>query len=202
MKTYILYTTSTSGWYQEQADIFASEISKTKGRGEVNIVVKNIRIKDYPDLYVDKDGDILPKWSWFRSICRKNDYDGVILHFTPMYRKRWGIKSGQKGKIVNGSRNKDNREYPEFWVCSEKEMSDGYDLSQFLRLLFHEHAHFDEDLDDKLGNLLTQTSVHDFDYRLKKIHLYHYVVDYRGQNFKEKVNKVINDVVKLVKRFI
>ena len=39
MKTYVLYTTSKSKRVQEQADIFASEISGTKGRGEVKITV-------------------------------------------------------------------------------------------------------------------------------------------------------------------
>ena len=75
-------------------------------------------------------------------------------------------------------------------------------MTGFLRKLFHEHAHFDEDLDDDLGNVLTQTSVHDMDYKLKKIHLYHHLVDYRGQAFKESVQAVMNSVIKLAKRII
>ena len=115
-------------------------------------------------------------------------------------------------ETINGSRNGNNKDYPEFWLSCDTspEPAEGYEytvlsrfvVTEYLRLLFHEHAHFDEDLDDKVGNLLTQTSVHDFDYRLKKIHLFHYVVDYRGQDFKDKVNKILNKVIKLAKRFI
>ena len=204
MKKYILYSTSGGSWVQKEADIFAKEISKTKGRGDVEIeVVRKIpRIR--PPLYYDADGDLKPSWDWFKDQFPKYDYDGVIFHMTKYYRKKWKIKSGQEGFIINGARNKDNRDYPEFWLCAEKgDMADHYvDLPQLRRLLYHEHAHFDEDLDDQIGNVLAQGSVHDFDYRLRRIDKYHYLVDYRGQAFKEKVNKLMNNIIKLVKKVI
>jgi hypothetical protein len=194
MKTYILYTTSKSAWIKEQAELFASEISKTKGRGEVRIEVVH-RIPKRVPVQTDQKGHVKPVWGLFE----RDKYNGVIFHFTPYYRAKWGITA-----TINGSRNDKNLAYPEFWVCADTyEMAKGYnDLSEFLRLLFHEHAHFDEDLDDAIGNVLTQESVHDVDYKLKKIHQYHYLVDYRGQALKEAVNQVMNDVIKLVKRFI
>lgn len=196
---YILYTTTKiSKKLRDEADIFASEISKTKGRGIVTVDIVQKIPRGIVPVEPDTDGDVRFTFDWFRQQFPKGDYDGVIFHFTPYYKRKWGMTYW-----VNGVRNKDNRDYPEFWVCCDlDEMADGYDISKFLRLLFHEQAHFDEDLDDNLANILTQTSVHDMDYRLKKIHLYHYLVDYRGQNYKEQVNKVVNAVIKLVKKFI
>lgn len=196
MKRYILYSTSGSKWFKEQADLFAAAISQSKGRGPVTIaeIVRKIP-KDVP-IEIDSDGDLKPTWEWFTRTFPKGDYDGVIFHLTPYYRRKWGISSN-----IGGSRNAHNREYPEFWVCADKgEQSKGYDISKFLRILFHEQGHFDEDLDDELSNILTQDSVHDFDYRLKRIHQYHLLVDYRGQAFKEKVNTVTNAVIKLFKK--
>jgi hypothetical protein len=194
MKHYILYTTSKSAWIKEQAEIFAAEISKTKGRGEVKIEVVH-KIPKKIATRIDPKGQIKPVWGFFP----KDSYNGVIFHFTPYYRQKWRL-----AEAVNGTRNEDNLEYPEFFVCADTHvMAEGYeDLPEFLRLLFHEHAHFDEDLDDQLGNVLTQNSVHDMDYKLKQIHKYHYLVDYRGQALKEAVNKVMNDVIKLAKKFI
>jgi hypothetical protein len=199
MKTYILYTTSQVSWYQEQADIFAHEISKTKGRGEVKVVVKTVRVKD---VAVGKynDGDIKPTWEWFTKTFPKGEYDGVIFHFTPYYRKLWGVTGS-----IGGARNPDNKEYPEFWICADKGvLASGYPewVTDFLRKFFHEHAHYDEDQDDTVGNILTQSTVHDVDYKLKKIHQYHHLVDYRGKALKETVNKLLIQVIKLAKKFI
>ena len=198
MKKYILYTTKKTKYLEIYVDSFARKISKTKGRGEVEIDIVEKIIKKVP-VGVDSDGDILFSFDWFRQQFPKGDYDGVIFHFRPEERKRWKMT-----RSINGSRNKDNREYPEFWVCADdKAMAEGYDaLPEIMRLLCHEHGHYDEDLDDQLANLLTQDSVHDFDYRLKKIHIFHLLVDYRGQAYKEQVNKVINAVIKLVKKYI
>ena len=61
MKRYILYTTSKSSWFREQADIFAKEISKTKGRGEVvieKVVTKTKVVKEKGQevtKYVDRE---------------------------------------------------------------------------------------------------------------------------------------------------
>lgn len=207
---YILYTTTKiSKKLRDEADIFASEISKTKGRGEVTIDIVQKIPRGIVPVEPDTEGHVRFTFDWFRQQFPKGDYDGVIFHFTPYYKRKWGMTFW-----VNGVRNKDNREYPEFWVCDdlenvsavgyENERISGTDIivTDFLRKFFHEQAHFDEDLDDNLANILTQTSVHDMDYRLKKIHLYHYLVDYRGQNYKEQVNKVVNAVIKLVKKFI
>lgn len=199
MKTYILYTTSQVSWYQEQADIFAREISKTKGRGEVKVVVKTVRVKDVV-VGKDNDGDIKPTWEWFTKTFAKGEYDGVIFHFTPYYRKLWGVTGS-----IGGARNPDNKEYPEFWICADKGiLASGYPewVTDFLRKLFHEHAHYDEDQDDTVGNILTQSTVHDVDYKLKKIHQYHHLVDYRGKALKETVNKLLIQVIKLAKKFI
>ena len=199
MKTYILYTTSQVSWYQEQADIFAREISKTKGRGEVKVVVKTVRVKDVV-VGKDNDGDIKPTWEWFTKTFPKGEYDGVIFHFTPYYRKLWSVTGS-----IGGARNPDNKEYPEFWICADKGvLASGYPewVTDFLRKLFHEHAHYDEDQDDTVGNILTQSTVHDIDYKLKKIHQYHHLVDYRGKALKETVNKLLIQVIKLAKKFI
>ena len=196
---YILYTTSQVSWYQEQADIFAREISKTKGRGDAKAVVKTERIKDVV-VGKDNDGDIKPTWEWFTKTFPKGEYDGVIFHFTPYYRKLWGVTGS-----IGGARNPDNKEYPEFWICADKgALASDYPewVTDFLRKLFHEHAHYDEDQDDTVGNILTQNTVHDIDYKLKKIHQYHHLVDYRGKALKETVNKLLIQVIKLAKKYI
>ncbi len=197
MKTYILYTTSRPTTYQKRADAVATEWSKTKGRGEVEIVVTRVKpVK--PKVVVDADGDRTIDWAWF-SQQYPNTHDGVMYHFTPHYRKRWGITES-----INGSRNSANRDFPQFWVCCDADaMAKGYaDLGEFERLMYHEHAHFDEDQDDTVGNVLTQDSVHIVDYRLKQIQTYHLLVDYRGKALKEAVNRVVNSVIKFAKKYI
>lgn len=195
---YILYTTSRPKWYQEQADIFAREISKTKGRGEVKITVVRKAVKTVK-LSTDSDGDFIIDWKWFQATFPQYIYDGVIFHFTPTYRRKWNIDSS-----INGARNQSNRDYPEFWICCDQgEMAKGYDnLYEFLRLLFHEHAHYDEDVDDMVGDKLTQNTVHDVDYKLKQIHKYHLLVDYRGQAIKQGVMKVMTAVIQMAKKYI
>jgi len=195
---YILYTTSKSSWYQKQADIFASEISKTKGRGEVSIDVEHL-IPHKVNTLRDSDGDVRFSWDWFSLRFLQKGYDGVIFHFTPYYKRKWDIQDR-----INGSQNDRNTVYPEFWVCCDRnQMAKGYeDLTELLRLLFHEQAHFDENLDDSVGNILTHDSVHLIDYSIKQIHRYHHLVDYRGQAIRDKINRLMNEVIKFVKRTI
>jgi len=207
VKTYILYTTSKSNKVQAYADVFARAISKTEGRGEVKIKVAYKRPFKVGEINYrhTSDGDTVFNWNWFRQQFPKDEYDGVIFHFNDTYKKRWGIDP-------RGQKHTENKDYPEFWLTCDidDEFAPGYDemyvedmpVTQFLRLLFHEHAHFDEDLDNDIGNLLTQTSVHDFDYRQKKIHLYHLLVDYRGQAIRDAVNVFMVKVIKLAKQII
>lgn len=214
MKTYILYTTSKSTRVQEQADIFAGELSRTKGRGEVRIKVVTNKLPRPPKMVLRSDGYYMPSWEWFNASLPLLDYDGVIFHFSTYYRSKWGIKSPKKDTVIGGSRNSDNKDFPQFWVCDDlsPEPAKGYEtakiydtdiiVTDFLRKLFHEHAHYDEDVDDTVGDNLNQDSVHDMDYKLHQIHLYHYMVDYRGKELKEQVAKVVSAVFKLVKKFI
>jgi len=220
MKTYILYTTSKSKRVQEQADIFASEISKTKGRGEVKIKVVTNKLPRPPKMILRPDGYYMPSWEWFNATLPRLDYDGVIFHFSTYYRSKWGIKSPKntvvspKNTVVGGSRNPDSKDFPQFWVCDDlsPKPADGYEkeriydtdivVTNFLRLLFHEHGHYDEDIDNTVGDILTQDSVHDTDYKLHQIHLYHYLIDYRGKDIKEQASKIVLAVIKLAKKFI
>lgn len=208
MKTYILYTTSKSQKVQELADIFAADISKTKGRGGVTVEVAYI-VPRNPQTIVDDKSARRLSWEWFRQYFNKGDYDGVIFHGSRYYQRKWGIRgdydpnTGQF-KALNGSKNPNNKEYPEFYFfCDMDEMAKGYaDLPEFLRMMYHEHGHFDEDLDDLVGNRLTQDSVHTVDYTLKQIQYYHLLIDYRGQAIKEKANAILNAVIRFAKRFI
>lgn len=212
MKTYVLYTTSKSKRVQEQANIFADEISKTRGRGEVKIEVVH-KLPKTVRMVLRTDGYYMPSWDWFRTNYPKGEFDAAIAHFTPYYRTKWGIKS-PTGSVIGGSRNPDSKDVPEFWVCDNLALAaaEGYEneriyntdiiVTDFLRKLFHEHAHYDEDVDDSVGDNLNQNSVHDMDYKLKQIHLYHYMVDYRGKDLKEQVAKIVSSVFKLAKKFI
>lgn len=199
MKKYILYTTSKGSWIKDEVVAFCKAISKTKGRGTVELGDVVFKKPNTVKVVRDDDGDIKPSWEWFRSTYPKGDHDGVIVHMTDYYKRKWGITN-----TINGSRNPDNTDYPEFWICAERnEKADGYkDLTEASRLLFHEHGHFDEDVDDAYSNILTQDSVHKTDYYLKQIDKYHLLVDYRGKFLKEKVNELINQVFKLAKKII
>ena len=198
MKTYILYTTSSTTTYQKRATAVAAEWSKTKGRGDVQIVLQKVRPRQ-PKVITDSKGDRKIDWEWFEKVYPIGVYDGVIFQFTPYYRKKWKIKES-----INGSRNNQQRNFPQFWVCCDAgTVAKGYiNLGEFERIMFHEHAHYDEDQDDTVGNVLTQDSVHKWDYELKKIHEYHLVVDYRGKAIKEAVNKVVVSVLKWAKQNI
>lgn len=198
MTTYILYTTAPARTYQARADVVADAWSQTKGRGPVEIIVKQVRPKK-PRLIKDNDGDTIIDWTWFATEFDAYPYDGAFFQFTPRQRKAWGITSS-----INGCRNRSNREYPQFWLCCDaKAMAKGYtDLGEFERLMYHEHAHYDEDVDDMVGDNLSQDSVHDVDYKLKQIDKYHLLVDYRGQALKHAVKKVMSAVVKFAKKYI
>ncbi len=198
MTTYILYTTAPARTYQARADVIAAEWSKTKGRGPVEIIVKQVRPKK-PKLVKDSDGDTIIDWTWFTTEFDVYPYEGAFFQFTPRQRKAWGITGS-----INGCRNRDNRDYPQFWLCCDaKAMAKGYtDLGEFERLMYHEHAHYDEDVDDMVGDNLSQDTVHQVDYELKQIDKYHLLVDYRGQALKHAVNKAVLAVIKFAKKYI
>lgn len=190
---YVIYTTTSSPWYQDRADEVAKRLSESKGRNNVQIDVLHIAPFRNPPLIVDNDGDSRFAWDWLATRLYKGGYNGVGFHFTPYYRRKWDISDH-----INGSRNALNQVYPQFWLCCGKEEADGYThLTEFERLLLHEIAHFDEDLDDANGNLLSQESVHIFDYQKKAIHLYPRFVDYRGYNLKQSIDRLVSNVIKL-----
>jgi hypothetical protein len=192
---YVLYTTAQPSKVQPLADWWARELSKTKGRGEVTVKVVR-RVPRSVKIELDPDKHRKFKWDWFTNNFPAGDYDGVIFYFSPYLRRKWKMTN-----TINGSRNPNNRKYPEFWICCDlPQKAKGYDdLLEIHRLLFHEHGHYDEDVDDNVGDKLNQDSVHQVDYTLKKIHQYHLMIDYRGQALKHKVDQVVRDVTKKVK---
>ena len=192
---YILYSTSKSYWYQEQANIAAQYLRKTKGREDLDIVVEYVKPPRYPQVIKDKAGNVRLNWDWFDQTFDKGEYDGIGFHFTPYYKRKWGLTK-------SGNKNPKNKDTPQFYFACEKEMAEGYDFSNFVRLLIHEISHFDEDLDDNNGNRLQQESVHIVDYKLKQIHLYPQLVDYRGYLLKRKVNALVNKVIDFVRNAI
>lgn len=192
---YVLYTTTSSDWYRKEAEKASVYLNLTKGRENVQFDIVKVSPPKYPQLIVDEDGDIRFSWDWFRTQFPVGEYDGVGFHFTPYYKRKWGLS-----KRVNGTKHTQNKDYPEFWICCEKEPAEGYDfISNFVRLLVHEISHFDEDLDDKTGNHLTQESVHRWDYEFKSIHYYPRLIDYRGYMLKRRVNQVVNQVIDFVR---
>lgn len=192
---YVLYSTSKSSWYQGQANLAALYLSKN-GR-KVEIEVRHVRPPRNPQMIIDSDGDRRFSWDWFTQYF-PNEHDGVGFHFTSYYKRKWGISPR-----INGSKNTMNKDYPEFWMCCEKEEAYGYDLiSNFVRLLIHEVSHFDEDLDNDYGNTLTQESVHRWDYELKSIHHYPKFVNYRAYRFRQKIAALTVKVVALAQAFI
>jgi hypothetical protein len=197
MKTYILYTTSEPKRYEKRASAIAAEWSKTKGRGLVTIVVQHKIPDTAPPLTDHEDGKLL-SWDWFKAQFPRDEFDGVIFHFSRHYYRKWGMKR------FNGAKNHFNKEYPEFWLsCDADQKAGGYtDLKEFERIMYHEHAHYDEEVDDAVGDKLTNDSVHTVDYKMKQIDKYHLLVDYRGKDLKEQVKAVINKVIKLAKKYI
>lgn len=195
---YIYYTTEKSDWINQQVQIFATEISKTKGRGEVTIDIVHFPAPKTVPVMKDSDGDVRFTWDWFNTTFKHDGYDGVIFQFNRAQRRRWRMTAS-----VNGCRNQGNRDVVQFWVCADiKQKAQNYDMSQLLRILYHEQSHFDEDVDDAVGNVLTQDSVHKMDYELHQIDKYHLLVDYRGQALKRQVNVIINNIIKLVKKYV
>ena len=189
---YILFTTTKSSWYADKAYEVEYWLNQTKGR-EVEIDVVHVSPPRNPQLIVDSEGDTRFTWDWFQAKFPVEEYDGVGFHFTPYYKKKWGLSK-------NGSKHTQNKDYPEFWFCSGREDAKGYDdLSNFVRLFVHEVSHFDEDVDDGNGNRLVQETVHVVDYEMKKIQYYPLLVDYRGYLLKRKVNKLINRIIDFVR---
>lgn len=189
--TITIYTTASSKWYQQEADYVASVISTTL---PCSFVVKRIKAPMNPITLVDSEKDTRFAWDWFTKQFPL-ETDGVAFHFTSYYKKKWRLTK-------NGSKNTLNKTYPEFWLCANKgEMAKGYEnLSEFARLLFHEMGHFFEDLDDAFGDKLVQESVHVTDYQLKKIHLYHTLIDFRGFELKQKVSRLVRTIMQYVQK--
>lgn len=173
-------------------------LNKSKGRENLKIDVVHTNTPRKPQTTVDKDGDRRLNWDWFTQYFDKGDYDGVGFHFTDYYKDKWNLS-------VRGSKNSLNKDYPQFFfACGKEEAPTGYpdSISNFVRLLIHEISHFDEDLDNELGDGLPQKSVHIWDYELKAIHFYPQFVDYRGYNIKKKVNKLVSDVINFVSKVL
>lgn len=188
---YTLYTTASSDWYRKKCIKIAERLSNTKGRGEVSFEIIEIEPPQLISLVKDNQGHVRFDWNWFGFNFPTNRTSGAFFHFTPSYKRKWGISPE-----INGSRNSDNKDYPEFWLCCAQEKADGYaDLSNFERLIYHELGHFDEDLDDDKGDLLPQDSVHTWDYDLKQIHNFHILVDYRAQSLKEKIRQLFISMI-------
>lgn len=195
MLRYVLYSTTATPWYQEKADKAAWYLSQTPGR-EVKIDVIKVSPPRTPQTIVDQDGDTRFSWDWFTATFPKGNYDGVGFHFTPYYKRKWGLSHR-----INGTKHSQNKDYPEFWMCCEKEDANGYEfLSNFERLFIHEVSHFDEDIDDKIGNVLTQESVHWWDYEYKSIQHYPRLVDYNSYNFRKKIAELITKVLLLIQK--
>lgn len=191
---YILYTTSHSQWYKQEALKAVHFISKAKGLGSLSVEVRHIKAPENPKTYIASDGNKKLDWEWFHK--RFPPEDGVFFHFTSFYKKKWGL-------TVSGSKNTFNKDYPEAWFCTDKSQAKGYlFISDFVRLFVHEWAHFAEDLDNTIGDTLPQESVHRWDYTLKSIHLYPELVDMRGYLLKRKVNKLMSQVISLAQKVI
>jgi hypothetical protein len=190
---FTLYTTTKAAWYRKEAQEVAEDISNVL---QLEIELITVKPPKNPIIIKDKDGDKRFAWDWFTQTFPLEG-DGVGFHFTNYYKKKWGIKG------LNGQKHTQNKEYPEFWMCADKgEKADGYEISEFKRLLYHELGHFFEELDDAFGNKLTQESVHTVDYELKQIHLYHRLVDFRGFVFKRKVFNLMRSVIQLADKIL
>lgn len=191
MKVIPIFTTTSSSWYQEKADIVAKNLSTTKGREEIKFEVISIKAPKQPQIAPDKEGNMRISWDWMEYYFNTEGYDGLIFHFTPYYKKKW-----QLAPKINGSRYSQSIDRPVFWLCCEKEGREGYkDLSNFERILYHEWGHYDEDLD----MALPQESVHNMDYKLKAIDLHHKIVDLRPYNFNKKIQPLLEKIVYLMK---
>lgn len=160
-----IYTTSPSKWYRTKAKNVENAYAPYF---PLTFTFKTIDVPKKPVFKVDKDGDKCLDWDWFNQTFQG---DAKGFHFDKKTAKKWGIKLG-------GQRNSNSKDFPQFWLTCDKEKAKGYDFSNFERLLYHEPAHFWEDIDDKYGNKLVQGSVHHADYDLKKIHEYHLGVDF------------------------
>lgn len=200
---YIIYTTTKPSSIETHVKHWAKQLEKSKGRGKVEYDIVQKRVDSVDIIYSNKHWRI--NWDWFTSRFPKGDYDGVIFHFTSYYKKKWQISSKLNGSMY------ENAGYPCFWICcNPNDKADDYEeaffivdkevvyVNEFLRLMFHEQAHFDENLDDLIGNQLKQESVHLLDYKAHAIHRYPELVDFRGYNIKILLEKVIRRLIELL----
>ena len=161
-----IYTTSKSKWYRDEA----REVEKAYANF-FPLTFTFIDINEpTPVFKIDKDGDKVLDWDWFTKTFPAR---GACFHFNKKFARKWKIALG-------GQRNSYSKESPQFWVTADREGTEGYTFSNFRRLLFHESAHFWEDVDNEIGNALIQSSVHNFDYKLKQIHKYHELVNFKA----------------------
>lgn len=162
-----IYTTSKSDWYKNEATYVERAYAPYF---PLTFDVVQIDVPSDPQFVLYKNGDKGLDWKWVTKTFPKVA-DGVGFHFGPVTAKKWRITLG-------GQRNSENKVYPEFWMTCSTRKAKWYPFSSFIRILFHELAHFWEDVDNETGNTLNQVSVHYWDYDLKKIHEYHTHVNF------------------------
>jgi len=139
-----------------------------------------------------KRGGYTLDWDWFLDYFSKENEEGLVFHFTPYYRKKWGLNQN-----LNGSRNTKYTRTPVFWVCANvgeeaaRRDGPGYppEITELHRLLYHEMAHFDEDQDDLVGDRLNQESVHILDYEANAIHRYPELVNYTTLSLLQRIRR-------------
>jgi len=163
----LIYTTSSDPWYRDKAKLVEKAYAPYF---PLTFTFLTIEAPTDPVFRIDSDGDKCFNWDWFNDTFPKTS-GGVAFHFNKKYAKKWGIKLG-------GQRDSNHKDVPYFWLTADKEKAKGYEISNFERLLFHEPAHYWEDIDNDYGNKLVQDSVHHADYDLKTIHRYHESVNF------------------------
>jgi len=192
-----LYTTSRTARVEQVADEWALGLMQTPGRPTITVeVIRKVPRRVETTHALDGGGRL--DWDWLLEQFPKADDEGVIFHFTPYYRSKWGLKPG-----INGSRNTSHKTTPVFWVCANvgapasRRDGPGYPehITELHRLLYHEMAHFDEDQDDLLGNQLPQESVHYMDYTQNAIHRYPELVNYRKLTLLERIRTTLAAIV-------
>lgn len=192
----IIYTTTTTGWIEDNLPFIKSTLNMSKGRTVEDIVVETISPPS-PKTHTGNDGKTRISWDWFTEFFEEKaeGYDVVVLHFTEHYRSKWGISSS-----ISGSYKSDSGNRYKFWVCADKHSRrKGYWFDNFTRIFLHEWAHGD-------GYIVPipdqKEYVHDMDYEKTSVHRIFSSLDFTRYNLEQQLIGLIKKLLSIYKKML
>lgn len=185
----LIYTTTSSQFFKKDLNFVKECLMRAKGVEDVLFEIKTISAPENPLLIKDTEGDTRFAWDWFDQrfvVPVKGQYNAVAFHFTPYYKRKWGLSAR-----INGSYHNDPDGVLDFWFSCYDKQSLNYDFSEAARIMIHEFSHGFARWTGKNNQL-----VHPYDYNFHTIHTFPEMVSFQDWNILKRIVNIITDFFK------